>query len=141
MCEYVPSLEKQFRSGAVVYRRWLLLCIDGMLDERADTAKKACGAHCCVASRYRRSAPVPRADRKTHEVHSRALIKYPIAKSRPVSVTFGCVSYSDHYRWLEEESPESQEWESAQNELTRAWFDSRPATARDRKSTRLNSSH
>src|SRR3546814_7826762 len=57
-------------------------------------------------------------------------MKYPIAKSRPVSVTFGCVSYSDPYRWLEEESPESQEWESAQNELTRAWFDSRPATAR-----------
>src|SRR3546814_12145051 len=29
MGEYFPSLEKQFRSGAVVYRRWLLLCIDG----------------------------------------------------------------------------------------------------------------
>src|SRR3546814_8189611 len=31
---------------------------------------------------------------------------------------------------MEEESPEWKEWESAQNEWTRAWCDSRPATAR-----------
>src|SRR3546814_18449654 len=40
MGEYYPLLEKKFRSGAVVYRRWLLLCINGMREERRAPEKK-----------------------------------------------------------------------------------------------------
>src|SRR3546814_18179219 len=56
-------------------------------------------------------------------------MKYPVTKTQPTSATFGRVSYSDSYQWLEEETPDVQEWESAQNQLTRTWFDSSPAKA------------
>lgn len=57
-------------------------------------------------------------------------MKYPVAKRQPVSVTFGRVSYSDPYQWLEEETPEVEAWESAQNRLSREWLDNSPAKAR-----------
>ena len=57
-------------------------------------------------------------------------MNYPIAKAQPVSVTFGRVSYQDAYQWLEEESPESLEWQAQQDCLTQDWFNSRPAKQR-----------
>lgn len=57
-------------------------------------------------------------------------MKYPAAKTLPEAKTFGSVSYTDDYQWLEEETPEVQAWESAQNKLTQEWFDRSPASAR-----------
>lgn len=56
-------------------------------------------------------------------------MKYPVAKIKPTPVTFGRVSYSDSYQWLEEDSAESVELEAAQSQLTRQWFDNNPARA------------
>jgi prolyl oligopeptidase len=57
-------------------------------------------------------------------------MKYPVARTQPASVTFGRVSYTDNYRWLEEEAPEVLEWQSQQDKFTREWINSRPARAR-----------
>jgi prolyl oligopeptidase len=57
-------------------------------------------------------------------------LNYPAAKALPEPVTFGRVSYSDPYRWLEEESPESQAWQGLQDRLTQEWLGSRPSRPR-----------
>ncbi len=57
-------------------------------------------------------------------------MKYPIAKPQPVAVTFGRVSYTDDFQWLEEESPESLEYQDQQDRLTQDWLAGRPARAR-----------
>ncbi|MGH8444041.1 MAG: prolyl oligopeptidase family serine peptidase [Solimonas sp.] len=57
-------------------------------------------------------------------------MKYPVTKTRPESVSFGRVSYMDPYKWLEENTPETQEWQSLQNRLSQDWLDNNPARAR-----------
>lgn len=57
-------------------------------------------------------------------------MKYPIAKITPVPVTFGRVSYTDNYQWLEEETPEALEWTAQQDQLTQDWLNGNPARAR-----------
>ncbi|MDM4769854.1 prolyl oligopeptidase family serine peptidase [Solimonas sp. SE-A11] len=57
-------------------------------------------------------------------------MKYPTAKRQPVAVTFGRVSYTDDFQWLEQDSPESLEFQALQDGLTRAWFNSNPAGVR-----------
>lgn len=49
-------------------------------------------------------------------------MKYPVAKLEPTAVTFGRVSYTDAYQWLEEESPAALEWQAQQNQLTGGWL-------------------
>jgi prolyl oligopeptidase len=60
-------------------------------------------------------------------------MKYPVAKSVPEPVTFGRVSYTDHFHWLEEDSPESLDFQAQQNLLAQEWFSSRPAFARSQE--------
>ncbi|HET8882189.1 MAG TPA: prolyl oligopeptidase family serine peptidase [Solimonas sp.] len=57
-------------------------------------------------------------------------MNYPVAKARPVAVTFGRVRYQDPYQWLEEESPEALEWQAQQDRLTQDWLNSLPAKRR-----------
>jgi prolyl oligopeptidase len=57
-------------------------------------------------------------------------MKYPPARPQPKSVSFGRVSYIDPLQWLEEETPESISWQSAQDKLTQEWLASRPLRAR-----------
>lgn len=57
-------------------------------------------------------------------------MKYPIAKTIPAAVTFGSVSYTDNYQWLEEESAEALEFSAQQDQLTQDWLNSNPARAR-----------
>jgi prolyl oligopeptidase len=57
-------------------------------------------------------------------------MKYPVARIQPVAVTFGRVSYTDSYQWLEEPTPEALEWQALQNRCTQDWFASNPARAR-----------
>jgi prolyl oligopeptidase len=56
-------------------------------------------------------------------------MQYPATKTQPTSVTFGRVSYTDSYKWLEEETPEALEWQARQNEFTQNWINSRPSKA------------
>ncbi len=57
-------------------------------------------------------------------------MKYPPAIPRPKSVSFGRVSYVDPFQWLEEETPESTDWQAKQDTLTQEWLASRPSRAR-----------
>ncbi|MGH8506957.1 MAG: prolyl oligopeptidase family serine peptidase [Stenotrophobium sp.] len=57
-------------------------------------------------------------------------MKYPIAKPQPTPVTFGRVSYTDSYRWLEEETPEALEFQVQQDRLTQDWLASHPVRVR-----------
>lgn len=57
-------------------------------------------------------------------------MKYPATQTKPVSVTYGRVSYTDAYQWLEEETPEALEWEKQQDRLTQDWLAANPARAR-----------
>ncbi len=56
-------------------------------------------------------------------------MKYPTAQIKPVTVTFGRVSYTDNYQWLEAETPEALEWTAQQDQLTQDWLSSNPARA------------
>ncbi len=57
-------------------------------------------------------------------------MNYPIAKPQPTPVTHGRVSYTDNYQWLEENTPESLDFQAQQNRYTLDWMASRPARAR-----------
>lgn len=57
-------------------------------------------------------------------------MNYPIAKPQPTAVTHGRVSYTDSFQWLEENTPESLEFQAQQNQYTLDWMASRPARAR-----------
>lgn len=57
-------------------------------------------------------------------------MKYPVAKILPTPVTFGRVSYTDNYQWLEEQTPEALEWTAKQDQLTQDWLVNNPARAR-----------
>ena len=54
-------------------------------------------------------------------------MNYPIAEPRPVAVTHGRVSYTDNFQWLEENTPESLDFQARQNRHTLDWMASRPA--------------
>src|SRR3989475_7084151 len=71
-------------------------------------------------------------------------LQYPAARKSDVVDDYHGTRVPDPYRWLEDpDSPESRAWIEAQNRLTAAYLAEIPArdTIRDRKSTRLNSSH
>ncbi len=57
-------------------------------------------------------------------------MKYPVAKTQPVSVTFGRVSFTDNFQWLEEESPEALDFQAQQDRLAQDWLNSSPAKVR-----------
>lgn len=57
-------------------------------------------------------------------------MKYPLAKTQPIPVTFGRVSYIDSYQWLEEKTAEAQQWETQQDDLAQNWLSSNPVRAR-----------
>ena len=57
-------------------------------------------------------------------------MKYPPAPRKPTSVRFGSVSYTDNYQWLEDDTPESLEWQTKQDNLAKAWLSSRPSHAK-----------
>ena len=57
-------------------------------------------------------------------------MKYPVAKPKPTAVTFGRVSYTDSYQWLEEETPEALEFKTQQDKITQDWLFSNPARVR-----------
>ncbi|MES2489715.1 MAG: prolyl oligopeptidase family serine peptidase [Pseudomonadota bacterium] len=57
-------------------------------------------------------------------------MNYPIAKIQPVAVTHGRVSYTDNYQWLEDDTPESLEFQAQQNRLTLDWMANNPARTR-----------
>lgn len=57
-------------------------------------------------------------------------MKFPIAKTLPVAVTHGRVSYTDNYQWLEEESAESLAFQDEQDSLTQEWLSTRPVSSR-----------
>ena len=57
-------------------------------------------------------------------------MNYPVAKIQPVAVTHGRVSYTDNYQWLEENTPESLEFQARQNRLTLEWMANNSARTR-----------
>ncbi|HKY89480.1 MAG TPA: prolyl oligopeptidase family serine peptidase, partial [Nevskiaceae bacterium] len=57
-------------------------------------------------------------------------MKYPLARKEPESVTFGRVTYTDDYRWLEEDSAASLEFQKRQDAFTQDWLRERPVRAR-----------
>jgi prolyl oligopeptidase len=57
-------------------------------------------------------------------------MQYPVTKRQTVDVSFGRVRYTDDYRWLEEDSPETLAWQEQQDRLATTWLDSRPAKTR-----------
>lgn len=57
-------------------------------------------------------------------------MKYPIAKTQPVPVSYGRVSITDDFQWLEEDSPESLDFQARQDRLTQDWFKDSPSRAR-----------
>jgi len=57
-------------------------------------------------------------------------MKYPLAARKPTAVTFGSVSYTDHYQWLEEDAPAALEWQNQQNSLGKEWLSSRSSRAK-----------
>lgn len=57
-------------------------------------------------------------------------MKYPVAKILPTPVTFGRVSYTDNYQWLEEQTPDALEWTAQQNQLTQDWLANNPSRTR-----------
>jgi prolyl oligopeptidase len=54
-------------------------------------------------------------------------ITYPAARTAPETVTYGPVTYVDDYRWLAEDTPETQAWQDAQDEIARAACNAAPA--------------
>lgn len=57
-------------------------------------------------------------------------IEYPTAPIEPRSVTFGSVTLSDPYSWLEEESARATEWQSRQDALAMNYVRGLPQYAR-----------
>ena len=55
---------------------------------------------------------------------------YPAARNAPETVTYGPVTYVDGYRWLAENTPETREWQGAQDEVARAACNAAPSLAR-----------
>ena len=57
-------------------------------------------------------------------------LDYPAAPKHPVTDTYGSVSITDEYRWLEDaNAPETQQWVAAENRLTREVLDNVPGRA------------
>jgi len=46
-------------------------------------------------------------------------MKYPLATRKPAIVSFGSVSYTDDYQWLEEDGPAALDWQNQQNTLAK----------------------
>lgn len=57
-------------------------------------------------------------------------MKYPVAPIKPVAASFGRVSFTDSYQWLEENSPEALEFQAQQDQFTQDWLKNNPARAR-----------
>lgn len=60
-------------------------------------------------------------------------MKYPLTKLLPTSVTFGRVTYTDNFQWLEEDTPESLEYQAVQDRLAQDWLSALPSHARSKK--------
>ena len=60
-------------------------------------------------------------------------MQYPAAPPRPTPVTFGSVSYTDEFQWLEEDTPESLAFQKEQDALASGWLASLPARARSQQ--------
>jgi prolyl oligopeptidase len=57
-------------------------------------------------------------------------MKYPLAARKPIAVTFGSVSYTDPYQWLEEDAPAALDWQNQQNAVAKEWLSSRSSRAK-----------
>lgn len=68
---------------------------------------------------------------------------YPATRQAPETVTFAAgVSFTDPYRWLEEDSPEALAWQAEQDALTQGWLKALPTYgAFTRKVQSFNAGH
>ncbi|HET9470182.1 MAG TPA: hypothetical protein VFO24_03695, partial [Usitatibacter sp.] len=63
-------------------------------------------------------------------VHAQAPLAYPATPKKPVTDTYGAISVTDDYRWLENgDDPEVKAWSAAQTKLTRSFLDALPVRA------------